>query len=193
MKLVFATNNKHKIEEVQQLIGRNFKILSLDDIGCNDELPETGNTLDDNAEQKAKYIFEKYNLDCFADDTGLEIEALNCEPGVCSARYAGKEKDAEKNIEKVLVKLKNSINRNASFKTVICLVISDKKYLFNGIVKGHISKERKGKRGFGYDPIFIPEGFNKSFAEMSLEEKNKISHRSIAIKKFIKFLNELKS
>jgi XTP/dITP diphosphohydrolase len=191
MELVFATNNKHKIEEVRHLLKNNVRLLNLQDINCNEELLETGDTLEANASQKAKYVHEKFKVNCFADDTGLEIDALNGEPGVYSARYAGEERNAEKNIQKVLEKLKGIQNRKAHFKTIISLIINNKEHLFEGKVKGTISTELKGNKGFGYDPIFIPEGYEKSFAEMSLEEKNKISHRAIAVKKFAEFLNNL--
>ncbi|MBI4930132.1 MAG: non-canonical purine NTP diphosphatase [Bacteroidetes bacterium] len=192
MELVFATNNKYKIEEVQHLLKNGFNLLCLKDIGCDEELPETGNTLEKNAKQKARYVYKKYKADCFADDTGLEIESLNGKPGVLSARYAGEEKNSEKNIEKVLEEMKNTSNRYASFITVILLIIRNKEYLFKGKVDGIILTKRQGQKGFGYDPIFIPNGYNKSFAEMSLEEKSRISHRAIAVKKLAKFLNELK-
>lgn len=193
MKLVFATNNLNKIKEVRQLLKNNFELLNLEDIGCREELPETGNTLEENATQKAKYVFEKYKVDCFADDTGLEIDALNGRPGVFSARYAGEEKNAEKNIEKVLIEMKNYKNRSAYFKTVISLITKDKIYSFEGKINGLISFEKRGTSGFGYDPIFIPDGGKKSFAEMTLEEKNKISHRAIAIQKLVSFLNSLRN
>ena len=192
MKLVFATNNKHKIVEVQELLKKDFRILNLNDIGYNEELEETGNTLEANAKQKAEYIYKKYKVDCFADDTGLEIDALNGLPGVYSARYAGEEKIPEKNIEKVLREMKEIKNRNARFRTVVSLFLSRKEYVFEGIVNGIILKEPKGKGGFGYDPVFQPEGFQKSFGEISLYEKNKISHRAIAVKKLADFLNTLK-
>ena len=193
MELVFATNNKHKIEEVQQLLKDKFRLLSLQDINCHEELAETGNTLEENASQKANYIYKKFNANCFADDTGLEIEALNGKPGVLSARYVGEEKDSEKNIEKVLNELQASKNRKARFKTIISLFINGKEYLFEGIINGKIADKKHGEKGFGYDPIFIPDGFNKSFAEMTMEEKNKISHRAFAIKKLAEFLNSLKN
>jgi XTP/dITP diphosphohydrolase len=199
MELVFATNNRHKIEEVQHLLKNNFRLLSLQDIDCREELPETGNTLEANASQKAKYVHERFGVNCFADDTGLEIEALNGKPGVYSARYAGEEKSAQKNIEKVLAEMKGIQNRNALFKTVISLIINNKKYLFEGIVNGIISSDITGSKGFGYDPIFVPHPQplspgrgERTFAEMSLEEKNKISHRAIAVKKLAEFLNTLK-
>jgi XTP/dITP diphosphohydrolase len=193
MDLVFATNNKHKIEEVRQILDGEFHLLSLSDINCDEELPETGNTLEANASQKANYVHKKFNTDCFSDDTGLEIEALDGKPGVFSARYSGEEKDSEKNIKKVLYEMKNIKNRKAKFKTIISLIIQNKEYLFEGIVNGKITEEKQGEKGFGYDPIFIPDGYEKSFAEMPLEEKNKISHRAIAIKNLAEFLNGLKS
>lgn len=189
MELVFATNNGHKIQEVRQLLKQHVQLLSLQDIGCSEELPETGNTLEANAVQKARYVHDKFKANCFADDTGLEIESLNGDPGVYSARYAGEEKSAEKNIQKVLEKLTGIQNRKAVFKTIISLIINNKEYLFEGIVKGNISTELKGKMGFGYDPIFIPEGYTISFAEMTLEEKNRISHRARAVNKLAEFLN----
>lgn len=189
MKLVFATNNRHKIEEVQHLLKGDVQLLSLQDINCREELPETGDTLAANAIQKASYVHEKFNADCFADDTGLEIEALNGRPGVYSARYSGEEKSAEKNMKKVLKEMQGIQNRQAYFKTVISLIINNKQYLFEGTVNGNISTELKGAKGFGYDPIFIPDGHGRSFAEMTLEEKNKISHRGVAVKKLAAFLN----
>lgn len=198
MELVFATNNKHKIEEVQHLLQRSpdglknkFQLLSLKDINCNEELPETGNTMEENALQKAKYVHEKLNVDCFADDTGLEINALNGRPGVYSARYSGEECSAKKNIKKVLEEMANATNRNASFKAIIALIINDKEYLFEGVIDGIILSNPRGKLGFGYDPIFQPKGYQKTFAEMTTEEKSKISHRAIAVKKLIEFLNQV--
>ena len=193
MKLVFATNNLHKLEEVQALLKNNIQLLSLADIGCREELPETGNTIEANAKQKAEYVFNKYHMACFADDTGLEIDALNGNPGVYSARYAGEEKSAEKNMEKVLVEMKKTISKTAKFKSIICLIIKNEYILFEGIVEGEILTNLKGKDGFGYDPIFQPKGYDKTFAEMTLEEKNKISHRAIAVKKLVAFLNEFKN
>lgn len=192
MELVFATNNKHKIEEVAHLL-RGFHLLSLKDINFREELAETGITLEANARQKATYVYEKFGLSCFADDTGLEIEALNGKPGVYSARYAGEEKSAKKNIKKVLKELQGVDNRKANFSTVIYLIINNKHYSFEGKVSGIISTGLKGNKGFGYDPIFIPNGYDKSFAEMPLEEKNKISHRAIAVKKLTEFLNAYKN
>ncbi|MCG8580580.1 MAG: non-canonical purine NTP diphosphatase [Bacteroidales bacterium] len=188
MNLVFATNNQHKLEEIQALLGDTIKVLSLKDINCHDDIPETGTTLEANALQKSDYIYSRYNISCFADDTGLEIDALDGEPGVYSARYAGIEKDAEANMQKVLEKLDGIQNRKAQFRTVISLIIDGKEVQFEGSVSGEILKEKSGSEGFGYDPIFKPDGFNVSFAEMDLEEKNKISHRGRAVVKLIEFL-----
>ena len=189
MKLVFATNNQHKLHEIQAIIGNNFELLSLRDIGCFDEIPEEQPTIEGNARQKAFYIFEKFGLACFADDTGLEIEALNGEPGVYSAMYAGDEKNAEANMNKVLKKMENASNRNARFKTVISLVINGNEKQFEGTTEGEILREKRGGLGFGYDPIFQPKGFNLTFAEMELDEKNKISHRGRAVQKLVQYLN----
>jgi len=192
MELLFATNNKHKLKEIQHLLGHKIKLLCLDDIQCNDEIPEDYTTLDENASQKAWYIYNKYGVNCFADDTGLEIEYLNNEPGVFSARYAGPEKNSEDNIIKVLKLLKGIKLRKARFRTVISLIIEGKETQFEGIVNGNILTEKHGDDGFGYDPIFLPEGYNQSFAEMSLSEKNKISHRAMASQKLVRFLlNEI--
>ena len=193
--LVFATNNRNKLTEVQQLLTGKFNILSLEDIKCNEELPETCYTLEGNALQKAQYVFEKYGYECFADDTGLEIEALNNKPGVYSARYAGEQRNANDNMNKVLAEMKGKTNRNACFKTVIAVVglrhpdsYRDQTDIFVGSVNGIILTEKHGTRGFGYDPIFQPNGYDISFAEMSIEDKNKISHRALAINKMIDFL-----
>jgi XTP/dITP diphosphohydrolase len=191
MELVFATNNKHKLEELQAIFGKQFKLLSLKDINCIDEIPEDQATLEGNASQKAFYIFNKYGYNCFADDTGLEIEALNNEPGVYSARYAGEERSAEANMKKVLENLAKINNRKARFRTVISLVINGEEKQFEGIVDGEILKEKKGASGFGYDPIFQPEGFTVSFAEMGLSEKNKISHRGRAVQKLVQYFKEI--
>ncbi len=188
MKLVFATNNRHKLEELQAILGNSFELLSLKDIGCNEEIPEDYSTLEENARQKAFFIYEKYGYPCFADDTGLEIKALNGEPGVLSARYAGESKDSQANMDKVLAKLKTKTNRNARFRTVISLVIDGNEQMFEGIVDGEIISEKKGNTGFGYDPIFLPNGFQKTFAEMSLNEKNQISHRARAVQKLTDYL-----
>jgi len=191
MKLVFATNNQHKLKELQALLGDKIKLLSLEDIGCNEEIPEEQPTLEGNARQKSMYIYEKYNYSCFADDTGLEIEALNGEPGVYSARYAGEEKNAEANMKKVLAKMAKINNRNARFRTVISLIINGEENQFEGIVDGKILTGKRGNSGFGYDPIFQPDGFDQSFAEMKLKDKNKISHRGRAVEKLVKYLQTL--
>lgn len=191
MKLVFATNNKNKAIEIQQLIGDKFEILSLQDINCEEEIPEEQETIEGNAQQKAHYVFEKFQINVFADDTGLEIEFLNGEPGVYSARYAGEERNPDKNMDKVLNLLANQTNRNAQFKTVICLIINQEEFLFEGIVKGKIIHDKRGNLGFGYDPIFIPNGYDRTFAEMTLEEKSHISHRAIAVNKMIEFLKNI--
>lgn len=177
MKLVFATNNRHKLDEVRAILGNKIEVLSLNDIDCHDDIPETADTLEGNALIKARYIHEKFGVDCFADDTGLEVEALNGEPGVYSARYAGEDCNPEANMYKLLQNLTGENNRNAQFRTVIALIINGEEKLFNGIVKGTISREKMGNAGFGYDPIFIPEGFSESFAQMTSEMKNSISHR----------------
>ena len=191
MELVFATNNPHKLKELQEILGDKIKLLSLGDIGCNEEIPEEQPTLEGNACQKSMYIFEKYNYPCFADDTGLEIEALNGEPGVYSARYAGEEKNAESNMNKVLIKMAKINNRNARFRTVISLIINGAEKQFEGIVDGKILKEKRGNSGFGYDPIFQPVGFEQTFAEMNIEDKNKISHRGRAVENLVKYLQTL--
>ena len=180
MKLVFATNNKHKLEEMRAILGDKVELLSLAEIGCFDDIPETADTLEGNALIKARYIYEKYAVSCFADDTGLEVEALDGAPGVYSARYAGESNDAEANMNKLLHNLTGKSNRNAQFRTVIALIIEGEERLFEGIVRGTIAEERQGKEGFGYDPIFIPEGCNESFAQMTAAEKNSMSHRSRA-------------
>lgn len=191
MKLVFATNNQNKLKELQQILGDNIELLSLSDIKCSDEIPEDHETLEENARQKAMHIFNKYNVNCFADDTGLEIEALNNEPGVYSARYAGVDKDAKGNMKKVLANLKGVENRKARFRTVISLLINGKETQFEGIVKGKILESEQGIDGFGYDPIFQPEAYDISFAEMEMSEKNKISHRGLAVQKLVSYLNSI--
>lgn len=188
MKIVFATNNKHKLEEITRLLDGQHEIVSLEQIGCHDDIPEDHDTLQENALQKARYVKEHYGYDCFADDTGLEIEALNFEPGVYSARYAGAAKDSTANMRKVLEKMDGIENRNARFRTVIALLLHDKEYIFEGRVDGEILTEKHGEAGFGYDPIFRPAGFAASFAEMPLDEKNKISHRGRATQKLCEFL-----
>ena len=192
MKLVFATQNENKAHEIQSLLPEYFKIISLKDIRCFDEIPETAETLEGNSLLKASFISEAYNLNCFADDTGLEIEALDNRPGVHSARYAGPDKSAAANIDKVLSELEGKTNRNAQFRTIITLILNSSTFTFEGIVRGEIISEKRGENGFGYDPIFVPEGEIKTFAEMSLEEKNKHSHRARVFQKMIEFLNELK-
>ncbi len=191
IKIVFATKNQNKIKEIQNLLPNNLEIISLSDIGCKDEIPETQDTIKGNAIQKANYIKSNYNLDCFADDTGLEINALNGKPGVLSARYAGYKKNPKKNITKVLKNLKNKSNRDAQFKTVIALHYKGKFLTFEGICKGKIIDKIKGNKGFGYDPIFKPDNSTKTFAELSTSEKNKISHRGIAFNKLADYLNNL--
>lgn len=191
MELVFATNNQHKIEELQEMLDKNIKLLSLKDIGCYEEIPEEQDTLEGNASQKSFYVYNKFGYNCFADDTGLEIEALNGEPGVYSARYAGEEKSAQANMDKVLHKLAKIKNRNARFRTVISLVIEGSEELFEGIVEGEILAVKRGGSGFGYDPIFQPNGFEQTFAEMNLTDKNKISHRGRAVEKLISHLKNL--
>lgn len=189
MKLVFATNNQHKLRELQQILGNRFQLLSLKDIGCDEEIPENQSTLEGNASEKSFFIYNKYGYNCFADDTGLEVEALDGEPGVYSARYAGEQKTAEDNMEKLLRKMKKIKNRNARFRTVISLVADGQENQFEGSVEGQILEERKGSAGFGYDPIFQPGGFSQSFAEMDASEKNKISHRAMAVQKLVAWLN----
>jgi XTP/dITP diphosphohydrolase len=192
MKLVFATNNQHKLQEIKLLLNNSIELLSLNDIGCFEDIPENQTTIEGNASEKAFYIFNRYGYNCFADDTGLEIDALNGEPGVYSARYAGAEKNAGKNIELVLHKLNKIKERKARFKTVISLVINGNEMQFEGIVDGEILEEKRGTTGFGYDPVFRPEESVLSFAEMSLDEKNKISHRARATQKLIEYLTNLK-
>lgn len=187
-KLVFATNNVHKLEEIASILGEKVELLSLKDINCDVDIPETADTLEGNAMLKAEYIHQHYGLDCFADDTGLEVEALNGEPGVFSARYAGNGHNAEANMQKLLQNMQGVQNRNAQFRTAICLILDGKKHLFEGIVKGEIIKEKKGHAGFGYDPIFVPKGYTKTFAELGNETKNKISHRALAVEKLCRFL-----
>jgi XTP/dITP diphosphohydrolase len=187
-KIVFATGNPNKLKEIKSAIN-GFEIVGLKDLGITEEVPETGDTLKKNALQKAKYVYDKTELDCFSDDTGLEIEAINNRPGVYSAMYAGPDCNAENNMRKVLKELKESPNRNAQFKTVIALILDGEEYFFEGVVTGEILKEKTGKDGFGYDPIFRPLGYKESFAEMSIAQKNEISHRGLALKKLIKFLS----
>lgn len=198
MKIVFATNNQHKLDEIRNILGKDFEIVSLNEIGCHEDIPETGKTLEENAWQKANYIFNKYGLSCFADDTGLEVDALNGAPGVFSARYAGGEgHDSEANMQKLLRELAENNNRKARFRTVIALILKDesrgtgdeRRESFEGIVEGHIAHEKSGAEGFGYDPIFVPDGYNQSFAELGIDIKNQISHRARAVKKLAEYFN----
>jgi len=186
-ELVFATNNQHKTAEVTQLLAGQYKILNLRDIGCTTDIPETGSTFAENAELKTTYVQTHYQMDCFADDSGLEVEALNNEPGIYSARYAGEGGDAA-NLELVLKKMEGQTNRKARFKTIISLIQNNQKYLFEGVINGSLRRESAGVKGFGYDPIFQPDGYEITFAEMSMEQKNEISHRGQAMKKLITFL-----
>jgi XTP/dITP diphosphohydrolase len=187
--LVFATNNLNKIKEVQSMLPNSIEIMSLEGIGCLEDIPETSNTIEGNAIQKANYVTEKYGYDCFADDTGLEVEALNGDPGVDSAHYAGPQRNAADNMDKLLKNLDKHSNRNAQFKTVIALNLNGKQHLFTGIAEGKITLEKMGNQGFGYDPIFQPNGFTETFAELTLEKKGQISHRGKATKQLIDFLS----
>lgn len=189
MKLVFATHNKGKLLEVNSLIPGTIELLSLDDLQLHEEIPETGDTMEANALIKARYVFEKHNLNGFADDSGLEVDALDGAPGVYSARYAGEEKNNEANIALLLRNLEGVENRGAQFRTVIALIIDGKEHLFEGIVRGHIIREKRGNGGFGYDPVFVPEGYDKTFAELGLEIKNRLSHRAKAMQKLTEFLH----
>jgi XTP/dITP diphosphohydrolase len=193
MNLVFATNNQHKFIEIRKILNADISLLSLNDIHCVDELPETQHTLEGNAQQKASYVYDNFGYNCFADDTGLEIEALNGRPGVYSARYAGQSKDPAENMDKVIRELRNISNRRARFRTVIALIINEKNHLFEGIVNGQILSEKRGTQGFGYDPIFLPDGYEVSFAQMNLDEKNKISHRGKAVAELVTYLNNYHS
>lgn len=188
MKLVFATNNLNKLAEVQKMLPNSIELLSLKDINCFEDVEETATTLEGNAQLKANYITRKFGLNCFADDTGLEVESLKGQPGVYSARYAGEPTDSEKNMQKLLFELREKENRNAQFRTSICLNLNEKQFFFDGICKGEILTQKQGEKGFGYDPIFKPVGYEKSFAEMNSDEKNTISHRGLAIQKLIEFL-----
>ena len=189
-KFVFATNNAHKLEEATAILGDKIELLSMKDIHCHADIPETADTLEGNALLKARYIFENYNMDCFADDTGLEVEALNGAPGVYSARYAGDAHNSEANMRKLLQDMEGIENRKAQFRTVFALIINGKEHLFEGIVKGEITKHRCGSSGFGYDPVFIPEGYTQTYAEMGNTLKNKISHRALATNKLCNFLSK---
>lgn len=191
MKLIFATNNIHKAEEIRSVINNNLEIITLKEAGIDIDIPEPYDTLEENARAKSRTIYELSGTNCFSEDTGLEVQSLGGEPGVKSARYAGIEKSFEKNIDKLLYELKDKQDRKARFRTIISLIIDDKETFFEGICEGKITSERKGSAGFGYDPVFIPEGYNKTFAEMTAEEKNQISHRSKATQKLVVFLNSL--
>ena len=187
-EICFVTGNKNKLREVQNLL-TNYKIVSLDDLNFLEDIAETENTIQGNAELKASFIYNKYNIDCFSDDTGLFIDSLDGLPGVKSARYAGENCNSEENINLVLKNLKNKSDRNASFKTAICLILNNTRYFFEGVINGKITEEKVGNGGFGYDPIFMPEGFDKTFSELTINEKNAISHRGIAVNKLVNFLN----
>lgn len=188
-KLVFATNNSHKLEEVRDVFGASYQVLSLKDIGCFADIPETAATLEGNALLKAQFVFDKYGYNCFADDTGLEVDALGGRPGVYSARYAGEDQNAENNMQKLLVELDRAVNRKAQFRTVIALIENGKIQYFEGKITGNIAEKKSGNTGFGYDPLFVPDGFSQTFAELGSETKNKISHRALAINKLKKYLN----
>ena len=190
MKLCMATNNAHKIEEIRPLVPGTVGLVSLEEIGCREELPETGDTLEANSRQKAQYVWDHYGVSCFADDTGLEVEALGGEPGVYSARYAGPQRDARANMELLLRKLAGEENRRAQFRTSITLILAGETYQFEGVVRGAILGAPRGTGGFGYDPLFVPDGYARTFAEMDLAEKNKISHRARAVERLIRFLRE---
>jgi len=192
MELVFVTNNNYKLEEIRHILGEGFNIRSLNDIGFQEDIPEEQPTLEGNASQKAFYIYNTFGVNCFADDTGLEIDALGGKPGVYSARYAGEEKNSEANMDKVLLKMAKIKNRKARFRTVISLIIDGKETQFEGVVEGVILHEKKGRMGFGYDPVFKPDGFNETFAEMNLTTKNKISHRGLAMQKLVQHLKTLR-
>ncbi len=191
MDLIFATANQNKLNEIRAVMPHGFNILSLNDISVSEDIPETSNTIEGNAIQKARYIYERFDKNCFADDTGLEVESLNNEPGVMSARYAGGQKNADDNIELLLRNLEDTENRKAQFKTVIALFIAGKLQLFEGVVNGLIIREKRGRNGFGYDPVFLPDGSEKTFAEMTMDEKNSNNHRVIAVQKMVYFLKSL--
>ncbi|MDA3881350.1 MAG: non-canonical purine NTP diphosphatase [Prolixibacteraceae bacterium] len=193
MKLVFATNNEHKLREVQNILGDKFEILSLKDIACVEDIPETADTLEGNALLKAKYVYERYGYSCFADDTGLEVEALDMAPGVYSARFAGSQKNADDNMQKLLSDMNKINNRKARFRTVISLIIDGNEIFFEGIVNGHILETPCGEKGFGYDPVFKPDGYEQSFAQMNANLKNEISHRGRAVARLIEYLNSIEA
>lgn len=192
MKLIFATNNQHKIQEIQPLVGNDFELVTLKDVGFDADIPEPFDTLEENASHKSKTIYKATGLNCFSEDTGLEVQALNGEPGVKSARYGGEEKSFDKNIDKLLKKLSSATEKSARFRTVVSLIINGDEIQFEGICNGRITDTRKGKEGFGYDPVFIPEGAEKTFGEMSMEEKNKYSHRKKAVNKLVNYLRNIK-
>jgi XTP/dITP diphosphohydrolase len=189
-KIVFATNNAHKLEELRNILSGKYQVLGLSDIGFHDDIPETGDTLAENATIKSQHIFKRFHIDCFSDDTGLEVDALDGQPGVYSARYAGENSTYEQNVDKLLLELKDSENRTACFKTVVSLILDGTEYQFEGKVKGTITKEKHGTKGFGYDPVFLPDGYDKTYAEMPAELKNKISHRAKAVSGLVAFLNK---
>jgi len=191
LKIVFATHNPHKLQEVKAMLPNSIELMGLDHLGFHEDIPETHDTLEENALQKARYIYKKFGVNCFADDTGLEVDALNGRPGVHSARFAGDGKDSSANMDKLLDELKSSDNRRAQFRTVIALIIDGEELLFNGIAEGEIVDEKRGKEGFGYDPIFIPRGYKETFAQMPLKEKNRISHRYKATKMLADYLMSL--
>lgn len=189
-KIVFATNNRHKLEEIRSILSDSYQIISLEEIRCFEDIPETADTLEGNALLKAQHVKTHYGYDCFADDTGLEVKALNNAPGVYSARYAGEAKDSKANMRKVLKEMENQSDRSANFRTVIALILGEKEFLFNGAVEGKLTEEARGNAGFGYDPIFIPEGYTETYAEMKPDMKNTISHRAKAVEKLKAFLDE---
>lgn len=191
MKIILATNNQNKVDEIKSVVPSNFLIITLKDAGINIEIPEPYDSLEDNAREKAETIYRLTNSSCFSEDTGLEVEVLNGEPGVKSARYAGETKSFQDNIDKLLLNLKDKQNSNAQFRTVICLILNGQEFFFEGICKGKITDEQKGTNGFGYDPVFVPEGAMKTFAEMSMAQKNEFSHRKKAVDKLVVFLNQL--
>ncbi len=190
MELIFATNNRHKAEEIQQMLPGSVSVLTLEDVGIDEEIPEQQDTLEGNASDKSRYIYNRLSRNCFADDTGLEVDALEGAPGVYSARYAGSDKDPEANMDRLLEELKDEDNRRARFRTVISLILDGEELFFEGVVEGHILREKRGDEGFGYDPIFMPEGSSLTFAQMPMATKNRISHRSRAIKKLANYLNQ---
>lgn len=196
-RIVFATNNAHKLDEIRGILGQEFAVVSLEELGCHDEIPETAATLEGNALQKARYIHDRYRVDCFADDTGLEVEALDGGPGIYTARFGvmnnyGTDHDAEANTRCLLDKLKDAASRKAQFRTAIALVLDGREYLFEGVAKGTITEEKRGEKGFGYDPVFVPEGYGQTFAELGVEAKNRISHRAKAVMKLAAFLKNEK-